>query len=551
MAIFGFHAVGALLARQRVDVVFGLLGATNCAWAAAGVDAGHFRLVSTRHEETSVTAATGYARATGSVGVCTVTRGPGFANAFNAMIAAASSHVPLVLIVGESPSPNPATAQNLDQEALTRIIGARFRHAARAADLATVFEEAFREARHHGVTQVLSISDEAHDGELDELPSHDPAPYIPEPPEHKAVAAAVDLLVTAQAPLVIAGHGAVIADCREQVWRLLDVLGADGATTLLANRYFDGHPHDLGISGGWSPPLAHRLLRDHDVVLGLGASLNRFTLDQGRLYSGARLIQCDVAEQVPETFRPPDIRLTGHAAAVVDALLSGLAERGHTGDRPRREPRLAGIRRSLRDVPLEGSGVGLDVREVYARFDRLLPPDRLVLTDSGRSGAPTVSLVGAPGPRQWLIGRGWGSIGLGLGTAIGAATARPDLHVVLFSGDGGFMLSAQELDTARRAGIDNLTVVVMNDQQFGSELKYLNKLRLPTDVVRHSTPDLVALARVYGGDGAVVRTLDDIDALAPNRKGLFVIDVRLDPLIDAHLALGDVVRKRAEAVSAG
>jgi acetolactate synthase I/II/III large subunit len=544
----GLEAVGALLERQRTGVVFGLLGATNVGWAAAGVGAGRFRLVSTRHEETSVCAAAGYARASGGVGVCTVTRGPGFANAFNAMVAAASTHVPVVLIVGESPSPNPATAQNLDQELLTRIIGARFRHAAATADLPAVFEQAFAEARHRGLAQVLSIADDALSGELQEDSPVAAPPYRPDPVDPAAIQAAVDLLVAANAPLVIAGHGAVIADCRKQVWRLVDVLGANGATSLLANRYFDGHPHDLGVSGGWSPPLAHRLLRDHDVVLGLGASLNRFTLDQGRLYPDARIIQCDIAEEVPDTFRVPDVRVVGDAREVAEALLAELAERGRTiADAAQRAPRLDEIRRSLLEVPLNGSGEGLDLREVYRCFDRALPPDRIVVTDSGRTCAPTVSMVGATGPREWLIGRGWGSIGLGIGTAIGVATARPDHRVVLFSGDGGFMLASQELDTARRAGIDNLTVVVMNDEQFGSEVKYLKKLRMPTDIVHHSTPDLAALARVYGGDGAVVRRLEDIETLPENPTGLFVVDVRLDPLIDVHLALGDVESKRDEA----
>lgn len=545
----GFSAIGPLLGREGVSVVFSLLGGTNVGWAAAGTQAGHFRIIPTRHEETAVAAATGYARATGNVGVCTVTRGPGFANAFNAMIAATRTHVPLVLVVGESPSPKPTTSQNLDQKGLARIIGATFRHAAFASDLPGVFAAAFSEARRAGVTQIISLSDVALDGDVHEreLQSREELP-ISGQVSASAVEAAVDLLTQAKAPLVVAGQGAVIADCRERVWELVDLLGANGATSLLANRYFDGHPHDLGVSGGWSPPLANSLLRDHDVVLGLGASLNRFTRDQGRLYADAKIVQVDVAAEVPDTLDQPDVRIIGDVGQVVGELLVSLRERGHVPPAQQRAPRIREIRQSMRDVPLEGSGTGLDIREVLARFDELLPPNRIVLTDSGRTCGTIVSMVSAPGPRNWLIGRGWGSIGLGVGTAIGAAIARPDDQVVLFAGDGGFMLAAQELDTARRAGVDNLMVVVLNDQQFGSELKYLKRLGLPADVVQHSTPDLSALAQVFGGDGALVRTLDDIDKIPMDHHGLFVVDVRLDPKINAWLAFGGLDFKQSEKV---
>jgi len=107
----------------------------------------------------------------------------------------------------------------------------------------------------------------------------------------------------------------------------------------------------------------------------------------------------------------------------------------------------------------------------------------------------------------------------------------------LFTGDGGFMMASHDLDAVRLAGIKNLNIVVLNDERYGSEEKYLRPLALPFDTITQTLPDVVALARVYGGDGVVVRTMDELEALALPRTGLFIVDVRLDPELDGEQAL--------------
>jgi acetolactate synthase I/II/III large subunit len=537
----GYEVLGRLLRDRGLDVVFSMLGGSNVPWIAAGVRDGLLRLVRTRHETTAVTAAVGYARATGRVGLCSVTRGPGFANCVDAMIGAVRTHVPLINIVGQSPSDSPTTAQNIDQRGFTALIGAGFHHAARVEDLPATVDAALHAALAGGRPQVLSIGDGVLKARLPEGPGLPPAAPLPDGPEPApaAIAAAVDALEGAERPLLLAGQGALLADCRRELEELADLVGARVAGSLLASHFFAGHPQNLGLSGGWASALARRHLRDSDVVVAFGASLNRFTTGHGDLYRDAVVVQCDVRAAAFGVDTPVDVEIVGDAGAVARAMTAEWRRRGHAS-RPVRQPApdRPEIARSVTDVPLpHAPAAGLDPRDVYVRLEQLLGPDRLVVTDSGRFVCTLLSILSARDARSLVVSRGYGSIGQGLGAAIGAAVARPADHTVLVTGDGGLMMAAQDLDAIRLAGID-LTVVVMNDRAYGSELLHLAGFGLPDDVARLDTPDLVALARVHGGDGATVRTPEDLAALTLPRRGLYLVDVHIDPGIDGHQAVG-------------
>lgn len=537
----GYAVIPAALEANGVSVVFAMLGGTNVAWIAEGVRTGAFRLFKTRHEETAVVAAGAYGLVSGSVGICTVTRGPGFANAINALVAAVATHTPLVLIVGESPSSEPDSDLNLHQEGACRLIGVGFRHASTAADLSAAIGDAIAQARRNGTPQVVSTADASIGGEvagIGPVPDRPAEPVVP--PDR--LDTAIGLLAQAKAPLIIAGRGAVLADCRAELFELADVLGARVANTLLATSYFAGYPRNLGLSGGWGAPLAHAALREADVVLAVGASMNDFTRDFGNLYSDATLIRCDL--DALEIDGAGTIALVGDAKTTAQALLDALAQRGPRAAAAWDGPTEDEIRESVRDADIGSSPArGLDPRLVYTALDERLPPDRIVATDSGRSFATCPLLVGARDARSWLVGRGYGTIGHGLGTAIGAAVACPDRHVVLFTGDGGFMLSSHDLDSIRLGGIDNLTIVVMNDQQYGSEIRHLERYDLPTDVVDHPMPGVQKLADAYGGHGVTVSTPEELEAVELTRDGLLILDVRLDPFVDARRALAGHIHR--------
>ncbi|MWA04779.1 hypothetical protein F8568_031290 [Actinomadura sp. LD22] len=519
-----------------MDTVFSMLGGTNVPWIGAGVASGRLRLVPTRHEATCVSAAVGYARSTGGIGLCSVSRGPGFANAVNALIAAVRNHSPLIMVVGESPSPDSMTAQNVEQRKFTELIGAGFHHANTIAEFADALDAAVGAARWNGQPQVLSMADGVLDEDVADLPLVPTAGRSRGMPDDAAVETAIDLLTQARTPLILAGQGAVHADSRDALVALAEATGARLATSLLAVRLFSGHPQDLGLSGGWSPVAARRALRECDLLLVFGASFNQFTYGHGKLYREPTVIQCDVnPDAIGETV-PVDLPLIGDARVTAERLLAAWKAR-RPGERtaPPSVPRDE-IQASVLAVPL-GTGHGLDPREVYLALDRVLPTERLIVTDSGRSLPTLPSLVGTRTARDFLVGRGYGSVGLGLGTALGAAAARPDAHVVLICGDGGLMMSAQELDVVRLAGL-RLTIVVMNDLQYGAEVKHLRKYGLPDTIARQTPPDLVRLAEAFDGVGSVVRTEADLASLELCQNGLQIVDVRIDPEVEGTLSLG-------------
>jgi len=251
------------------------------------------------------------------------------------------------------------------------------------------------------------------------------------------------------------------------------------------------------------------------------------------MFPGAKIIQCEL--DVDQGFKAssPQLGLLGDAGACVRALTAEWRRRGH-GSRPvsARVPSRDDIERSILEVDLgHDPERGLDPRTVHVIFNRKLPANRIVVTDGGRAGIPLPALLDAQDAQSWITSRGYGSIGLGIGASIGASVAAPDRPIVLFCGDGGFMMSAQELDTIRLHHLD-VTIVIMNDAQYGSEIKYLNKLGLDLEVAQQSMPDIMLLAKAFGGSGVILETDHDLDKVELPLSGLFLVEVRIDPEIN-------------------
>jgi len=537
----GYQAIPELLRRGGMPVVFAMLGGTNVPWIAEGERIGSLRLVRTRHEETAVNAAAGYAKSTGSVGLCSVTRGPGFANSINAITATARNHLPVLLIVGESPTVE-RTTQQLEQKALSEIIGAGFHHAATADEFESVFWAAYRATRRNGSVQVLSMADRILGAEiaLGEAGAEEQEPDRPTP-DPAAIETVAQALQRADRPLIVAGQGAALGDCRKDLEELAERSGAALATTLVANRFFAGHRNDLGLCGGWSPTRSRKLIGSSDVVLTLGASLNGFTTDEGNIFdSSATVIVCDVDEPNPVLAGNPALVLKGDAGQVSRALVDRWRDLGLPDKKPWAE-RLTFAENKVSVLECDighDPTLGIDPRQVFDAIDRIFPPNRVVAADSGRGvGGSMPVIVDAVDSRSFLIGNSFSSIGRGLGIAIGASTANPDRPVVLFAGDGGFAMSMQDLDAVRLSGLD-LTIVIMNDQQYGSEVKYLVKYGLPMDVITQQLPDIPLLAKAFDGEGHVITAVDQLDDLCLPKPGLVILDVRIDPTADVRRSVG-------------
>ncbi len=536
------EAVGQTLALLGVQHVFGLVGSGNFHVTNTLVARGA-RFVAARHEGAAVSMADGYARVSGDVGVASVHQGPGLTNTLTALTEAAKSRTPLLLLAADTAASALRSNFRIEQDALVRSVGAVAErlHGPETAVADTI--RAFRRAQVERRTVVLMMPLDVQAAEC--APPHHPipdAPFIrPTRPSDEAIAEAADVLAGAQRPVIIAGRGAVVAEAGEALERLGDLVGAVLATTANANGLFRHNEWSVGISGGFASPGAAELIAEADVIVGVGAALNMWTTRHGRLVgSHATVIQIDDASDAMGAHHRVDVAVLGDAAEAARALCDAFQL-----ERPRpigwRTPATA--RRihvggwHTTDYADAGTPTHIDPRTLSLVLDEILPNERTVAIDSGHfMGYPAMYLQ-VPDERGFVFTQAFQAVGLGLGSAIGAALAEPDRLTVAALGDGGAMLSLQELDTVARLGL-RMAIVVYNDSAYGAELHHFGPHGHPVDLVQFPDVDFAAYARAAGLQGVTVRHTDDLAAVrewvASGMSPALLIDARVVPTVVAE-----------------
>jgi thiamine pyrophosphate-dependent acetolactate synthase large subunit-like protein len=526
------EVVGQALARLGGRTVFGLMGSGNLAVTNA-LRAGGATVHLARHEGGAICMADGYARVSGRLAVCSVHQGPGLTNAITGLTEAAKSRTPLILLAADTPAAALNSNFRIDQDGLVRSVGAvaeRVHSAATAvADVARAVRRATVERR--AVVLMLPLDVAALEAPGGAAPP-DPGPELPVPwPPAGSVERVAALLARAERPALIAGRGAVLAGAGPALRALGERTGALLATTAVANGLFRGDPYALGIAGGFSSPLAARLLQESDVVIAFGAALNQWTTRHGTLLApGARVVQVDREADAVGRHRAVDAGVVGDAAATAEALLAALEPRPG-----RRTPALAAAIAAggWRHEPYaDTSGGGrIDPRTLSRALDDLLPEDRTVVVDSGHfMGWPSMYLR-VPDAAGFVFPQAFQSVGLGLGHALGAALARPDRLTVAALGDGGALMALPELETLGRLAPRAL-VVIYDDEAYGAEVHHFGPLGEDVDLARFPPTDFAGLATGAGCRGLTVRSAADLqgvrDWLArPDRP--LVVDAKVDP----------------------
>ncbi len=310
------------------------------------------------------------------------------------------------------------------------------------------------------------------------------------------------------------------------------------ASTALGRGVFPDEQYDLGVAGGFGAPAAMELVRRADVAVVFGASLNQFTMRFGELFApGTRIIQVDVAPSATHPHVGSFVR--GDAALVARALGEELA---------RRESRPSGWRESLDFAKLRtqerGDGLApdgrLDPRTAAARIAELLPDDRVVVSDGGHFiGWANMYWPVASPDRMLMVGTAYQSIGLGFPSVAGAALAHPGSTVVLTTGDGGGLMALADLESAVRVAGGRGLAVVWNDGVYGAELHVYGRKGLAEEPMRIPHVDFAGLAAAVGARGVVVRTPDDLDALADwvaepaATRPFLLLDLRVSDMVIA------------------
>ncbi|MDQ6522828.1 thiamine pyrophosphate-binding protein [Nocardioides sp. LHD-245] len=525
--------VAAALRELGVETIFGLMGEGNM---RPLIDFGGLggTVVAATTEGAAVSMADGYARVGRRLGVASVTHGPGATNALTALTEAVRARTPLLVLTGDTP-PRHDHLQRFDLRGLAGLAGAGYVRVGAAADTAADAARAVRRAGTECRPVVLDLPVPLQRIEVADGPPLRPVtPTAPGLPDEGELDRALGILAGARRPVVLAGRGAL--DAKDEVIALARAVGAPTGTTLLGKGLFAGEPLDLGVIGTLSSDLTLETVQAADCLLVLGAGLNRYTSVDGALLQGRAVIQVDRdparISTAAEVGLVADVRRT--AASMCELLVAAGQEpaTAHRGD-------LAELLalEAARPVASADGPETMDPRTVMRRLDQLLPPDRVVVTDTGRFVYAPWRLLSVRSPQDFTHTCNFASIGLGLGTALGAAVAseRPTVAVV---GDGGGVMNLVELATAVRLGLP-LLVVVCNDGAYGMEYRHLRLDGDDPTPARCTWPDFAEVARALGARSATVRTGDDLDAVGPwlaslgaDGAGPLLLDVRCDPDVD-------------------
>ncbi|MBT5193012.1 MAG: thiamine pyrophosphate-binding protein, partial [Rhodospirillaceae bacterium] len=385
----------------------------------------------------------------------------------------------------------------------------------------------------HLPTDVQLADIEVRDGEQ---PVTMPPPMAPSPGRTQTVAMAVALLANSQRPLIMAGMGAHLSNAAPVLVELAEKTGALLATSARGKDMFRGNPNNLGIIGSFSHSMARRYAQQSDCVLVFGAALNFLTMSFGESLPAVPLIHIDRSRANIGRYTEADVAVVGDARLVAEQILAAVPDRG-ADEKPFHDAATRGAIADFDiadDFQVAHTAHTVDPRSLGLELDRLLPENRNIVYDAGNF-LGVVPYISGPGPAHFKMTNEFASIGLGFGTALGVAKARPDATTVLLIGDGGFVMSISELETAAREDLP-LVVIVMNDCAYGAELHLLRAHQQPVAKSLFPDVDFAPVAAAFGFEVATIRSLDDLAAAAPllnNPSGPVFLDCKINADIAA------------------
>lgn len=522
-----------------VDTVFGLMSDDICQLFAT-LDAMGVRIIGVRHETNAVMAAMGYAAATGKLGVALIGRGPAMANAMHGTLSAAKSGLPVLIISGDAPLARGALnalgpdLKSFPAATVVRACGiATFQpastDAARQALADSVAEASL------GKSAVLLLPTDIQVGYTEVAEGPSPVKLLPAPAPQPARQASIDtaasVLRNSRRPLIVAGVGVHRGGARAAVEALADKTGALLVNALKAKDLFRGHPYDLGILGSSSHSLARRYIEQADCVLAIGVALNSLTMSSGIALPPVPLIHVDAVRSNIGRWWPADVAVVGDAGLVAGQLAAALADR-QSEDKPWHT---AAVRAAIaafehtQDFQVAHTARTVDPRILTLELSRMLPENRHIVFDGGNFMANWAYFT-VPDPGHFTHSLDSGSVGLGIGTAIGVARAQPDRTVLLMIGDGGMLMSMGEIETIIREDLP-MIVLVMNDAAYGAEVHILKGQNLPPAKAEFFDVEFAPMAEPLGFAAYTIRSIDDlkkIESVLANPDGPIFLDCKIN-----------------------
>ncbi len=513
------------------ETMFGLVGDANLFFANHFVNGCGGKMVPAVHEGGTVLMAQAYTQVTGKVGVATVTQGPGLTNCFTALREGVVARRPMILVCGDTPVKAPFHPQNIDQREVVKAAGAGFEQVRSPQTASRDVANAFYRSRKERRPIVVNVPSDFMWVEVEHrkvvYPFRETPACVSEGPVHDE---AIGMIASARRPLILAGAGA--ASARDNLIALSERLDAPLATTLKGTGLFKGHPNNIGYFGTLSTAEAHDAIAAADCVIAFGAWLHFWTTDRGKLLEGKRVIQVNNSPADIGAFYQPDAVLTADAAQTADNILHWLNEAEIAPSGFAKELPAHDISVYPKGDPAKSSDGCISLEYALDRLNEVLPKDRIMLTDGGRYITEVWCRVGVPDPNSFHMSDNFAAIGQGMQQAIGAAHGAPNRPVVLFTGDGGFMMGGQnEFNTAVRTKCD-LIVIVCNDSAYGAEHIQMQEKNMDPSLTEFEWPSLAAVATSLGGEGVAVTSPEELEAAIETikaRKGPILVELKLDP----------------------
>jgi thiamine pyrophosphate-dependent acetolactate synthase large subunit-like protein len=528
-----YEGLARAFVAEGTTSVFGMMGDGNMYWMEALHDRG-VQLLEVRHEGAGLGMADGWARVTYEPGVCTATCGPGVTQLATALVTAARAQSPLVAFVGESPTDDEEYIQRFDQSRFAEACESGFVRVLSPDNTYDAVRRAFYLAKIESRPIMLSAPMDTQQKTMDDDEKYVTSSEILGSnliyPSPDGLQRAADIIGRSSKPLIIVGRGAIRSGAGEAIRSLAQRAGALIATSLMAKNWLSEDPYYVGISGFYGSRTAMELFQEADCVIGVGASLNRYTTEEGYLYPNARFIQIDNKPHVlMGGGKPADCFVQADARLGVEGLEALLAARSVSGTgyrTPEVKERLANHFADTAEFPIEDDRV--DPREVCIALDQALPVNVQLVMGSGASTGFTTMLFNQPG-RRVVAGHFFGCIGQMLPAAMGAIVAKGNQPTVLVDGDASTIMHLAEIETAVRYDMP-LLLTVLNDQALGSEYHKMMAQDRQADLATIPTPDLGAVARSFGGRGCLATNVAEVKQAAADwlaNKGVMVIDARI------------------------
>jgi acetolactate synthase-1/2/3 large subunit len=560
----GADILWEVLAREGVDVVFGYPGGAIMP-AYDAMLRSRVRHVLVRHEQGASHMADGYARASGRVGVCVATSGPGATNLVTGIATAMLDSIPMVCVTGQVASRfiGSDAFQETDITGVTLPITKHNYLVTRAADIAPMLRQAFYVARSGRPGPVLvDITKDAQQATTDFVWDDSPVRLPGYRPEHRPreedLKRAIDLIDAAERPVIFAGHGIIAAGASALLKELVEKTGIPVASTLLGLGGFPAtHPLCLGMMGMHGEAWVNKAIQEADLLIALGMRFDDRVTGKLETYAPrAKKIHCELdPAEINKNVRC-DVALVGDVGDALRSLVPAVKRRERASWVERiRELKGDSAVRDIQTMP--SSGRRLFAAHVMHDLWRITEGKALVVTDVGQHQMWEAQYYKHDYPRKLITSGGLGTMGFALPAAIGAKLACPEEEVWVIVGDGGFQMTAAELSTIAQEGLKIHVAVINNGflgmvrqwQQFFYEGRYAaTPLR---------GPDFVKLAEAHGLIGMRVTERDQLAgvvAAARAAKETVVIDFRVEqedsvyPMVAAGADLHDMIRRPSPIV---